>query len=79
MTLTVIAQSFRKITVAACAFAVLTMASQPAAAQTGAVAPERIEFSVDLAEDMNLYVEPRVPVGTEPLRGSNGSARVRSW
>jgi hypothetical protein len=32
--------------------------------------PERIEFTIDVAEDMNLYVEPRVPVGAEPLRGS---------
>jgi hypothetical protein len=33
-------------------------------------APERIEFAIDVAEDMAKFVEPRVPVGTEPLRGS---------
>jgi hypothetical protein len=43
---------------------------QPAAAQMNSNTPERIEFAVDVAEDMNLFVEPRVPVGTEPLRGS---------
>jgi hypothetical protein len=32
--------------------------------------PERIEFTIDVAEDMAKFVEPRVPVGTEPLRGS---------
>ena len=32
--------------------------------------PLRIEFTIDVAEDMAKFVEPRVPVGTEPLRGS---------
>jgi hypothetical protein len=32
--------------------------------------PERIQFTIDVAEDMAKFVEPRVPVGTEPLRGS---------
>jgi hypothetical protein len=29
-----------------------------------------MQFTFDVAEDMALFVEPRVPVGTEPLRGS---------
>jgi hypothetical protein len=48
-----------------------TLVAQPAAAQ---MYPERsahsIRFIIDVAEDMNKFVEPRVPVGTEPLRGS---------
>jgi hypothetical protein len=32
--------------------------------------PGTIEFTVDVAEDMTKFAEPRVPVGTEPLRGS---------
>ena len=43
---------------------------QPALAQMNNHSPERIEFSVDVAEDMNLYTEWHVPTGTEPLRGS---------
>ena len=38
--------------------------------QMNSNSPERIEFTIDVAEDMNLFVEPRVPIGTEPLRGS---------
>src|SRR6476646_3802298 len=30
----------------------------------------QIEFSIDVAEDMDLFAEPRVPTGAEPLRGS---------
>jgi hypothetical protein len=33
-------------------------------------AAESIEFSIDVAEDTDLLVEPRVPTGSEPLRGS---------
>jgi hypothetical protein len=48
-----------------------TAAAQPAAAQMyPSNSPERIEITFDVAEDMNKYVEPRVPVGAEPLRGS---------
>jgi hypothetical protein len=71
MRLKFLAQTMRKITVAALVPAALVLALQPAAvAQTVTNSPERIDFTVDVAEDMNLFVEPRVPVGTEPLRGS---------
>lgn len=55
-----------------CLFAAmaLTVTLQPASAQVNGHMPERIEFTIDVAEDMDLYVEPRVPTGTEPLRGS---------
>ncbi len=43
---------------------------QPALAQMNSHSPERIEFTVDVAEDMNLFAESHVPTGTEPLRGS---------
>ena len=52
------------------AAAAVMVTLQPAAAQMNSNTPERIQFTVDVAEDMNLFVEPRVPVGTEPLRGS---------
>jgi hypothetical protein len=57
-------------TAAAIAAAALMATLQTAAAQMTTNTPERIEFTVDVAEDMNLFAEPRVPVGTEPLRGS---------
>ena len=51
--------------------AVLVLTAQNAAnGQMNNNSPERIEFTIDVAEDMNLFVEPRVPTGTEPLRGS---------
>ena len=50
--------------------AALTATLQPAAAQMNNNSPERIEFTIDVAEDMKLFVEPRVPTGSEPLRGS---------
>ncbi|MFN0104825.1 MAG: hypothetical protein ACKV2U_22425 [Bryobacteraceae bacterium] len=70
MKLASIAQSMKKTALAAVAAATLMVALQPASAQMFNNSPERIEFTVDVAEDMNLFVEPRVPVGTEPLRGS---------
>ena len=70
MTLTSILQRFRNTATAAFGAAALLTFVQPVAAQMNANAPERIQFTVDVAEDMNLFVEPRVPVGTEPLRGS---------
>jgi hypothetical protein len=53
--------------------AVLLTAGHSAVAQMtpdGNSMPLRIEFTIDVAEDMAKFVEPRVPVGTEPLRGS---------
>jgi hypothetical protein len=70
MRLNVFAQVIRKMTVAALAPAALMLAMHPAAVAQINNSPERIEFTIDVAEDMNLFVEPRVPVGTEPLRGS---------
>jgi hypothetical protein len=55
------------------AAALFTAAAQPVAAQMypgSSERPERIEFTIDVAEDMAKFVEPRVPTGTEPLRGS---------
>ena len=66
-----LAQHTRRMTLAAVASAAFMILLQPAAvAQMTSNSPERIEFTFDVAEDMNLFVEPRVPVGTEPLRGS---------
>lgn len=44
--------------------------ANPARAQMYANGQERIQFSFDVAEDMGLFVEPRVPMNAEPLRGS---------
>jgi hypothetical protein len=64
-------QKLRHFAAAAVAIAALTVTTAPpATAQIGTSSRERIEFTVDVAEDMNLFVEPRVPTGTEPLRGS---------
>jgi len=69
MKLASIAQSLRKASLFTAAALIATI--QPASAQvTSAGTPERIQFTIDVAEDMNLFVEPRIPVGTEPLRGS---------
>jgi hypothetical protein len=59
-------------TLALPAFGVLVLALtvQPGMAQVPGYSPERLIFSIDVAEDMNLFIEPRVPIGTEPLRGS---------
>jgi hypothetical protein len=70
MKLASIAQSLKRNTVAGLATVALMLVLQPASAQINGNTPERIQFTVDVAEDMNLFVEPRVPVGTEPLRGS---------
>jgi hypothetical protein len=71
MTLKSFSRSFRKLTLSALASAVLTITPQNAAnAQMNSTSPEHIEITIDVAEDMNLFVEPRVPTGTEPLRGS---------
>jgi hypothetical protein len=63
-------QTLKKNAAVFVAAAALTVTLQPATAQMSGNAPERIQFTIDVAEDMNLFVEPRVPVGTEPLRGS---------
>jgi len=64
------AQSIKMAGAAAIAAVALMVAPQVAPAQMFGNSPERIEFTVDVAEDMNLFAEPRVPIGTEPLRGS---------
>jgi hypothetical protein len=66
MTLT----NIRKSILALLSVAALSASLQLAAAQMSTNSPERIEFMVDVAEDMDLFREPRVPIGTEPLRGS---------
>lgn len=64
-------QRFRRTVFGMLVATILAGVSQPAAAQMyTAGSPERIEFSFDAAEDMAKFVEPRVPTGTEPLRGS---------
>jgi hypothetical protein len=63
-------ESIRTSTLALLSVVALTAAVEPAAAQMYMNSPERIEFTVDVAEDMDLYREPRVPIGAEPLRGS---------
>jgi hypothetical protein len=70
MKLASISQRLRTTAAAFLAVAALTITARPAAAQMNNNTPERIEFTVDVAEDMSLFAEPRVPVGTEPLRGS---------
>ncbi len=66
----------RRIVLGVIAAALFTAAVPPSEAQVypGHIfpghAPEKIEFTIDVAEDMDKFVEPRVPVGTEPLRGS---------
>jgi hypothetical protein len=62
----------RRTVLALLAGAFVTVTAQPAAAQMypNGLSPERIEFTIDVAEDMAKFVEPRVPVNTEPLRGS---------
>jgi hypothetical protein len=71
MTHNVLTLSIRKTTLAVLASAALAAAlPQAAMAQMDSAAPERIEFTIDVAEDMDLFVEPRVPTGTEPVRGS---------
>ena len=65
-----LAQSFQKTALALFTTAAFTLTIQPLSAQMNGNSPERIEFTIDVAEDMNLFVEPRVPVATEPLRGS---------
>jgi len=69
MKLTSIAQRLSKASLVTAAALIVTMQSAPAQVTTTGT-PERIQFSIDVAEDMNLFVEPRVPVGTEPLRGA---------
>ena len=63
-------KNIRKSALALLSVVALSATLQPAAAQMNGNSPERIEFTVDVAEDMDLFAEPRVPVGTEPLRGS---------
>ena len=62
------AQTIRNRAAVVLAAAAYLITLQPATAQMNS--PERIQFTIDVAEDMNLFVEPRVPAGTEPLRGS---------
>jgi hypothetical protein len=70
MTLNLLTQSIRKMRWTALALTVFAATLQPTRAQMNDNSPELIEFSVDVAEDMELFTEPRVPVGTKPLRGS---------
>jgi len=70
MTLNLLTQSILKVTLTTLSLTVLTPTLQPAMAQMNRNSPERVEFTVDVAEDMDLFTEPRVPIGTEPLRGS---------
>jgi len=46
--------------------------AMPVAAQTGIdnFNQEKIEFTIDVAEDMDKYVEHRTAAGEEPVRGS---------
>lgn len=62
--------TIRKSILTLLSIAALGASLSPAAAQMSRNSPERIEFMVDVAEDMDLFNEPRVPAGTEPLRGS---------
>lgn len=61
----------RRMTIATLALAALATA-MPSAAQIGidSYNQEKIEFTIDVAEDMNKYVEHRTPAGVEPVRGS---------
>jgi hypothetical protein len=68
MKLASVTQSLGKASLVIAAALIVTV--QLAPAQVTATLGERIQFTIDVAEDMNLFVEPRVPVGTEPLRGS---------
>lgn len=57
---------------AALILTILGAGQTPAAAQIGIAnfSQERIEFTIDVAEDMNKFVEHRTAVGAEPIRGS---------
>lgn len=61
----------RRLTLTALFAAALAIA-MPAAAQIGidSYNQEKIEFTIDVAEDMNKYVEHRTAAGVEPVRGS---------
>lgn len=61
----------RRTIIAALALATLSTA-MPAAAQLGVnhFNQERIEFTIDVAEDMNKFVEHRTAAGVDPARGS---------
>ncbi|MGH9630864.1 MAG: hypothetical protein ACRD7E_21340 [Bryobacteraceae bacterium] len=51
------------------AFLVATVQSAPAQMYPNGL-PAEMEFTIDLAEDMAKFTEPRVAPGTEPVRGS---------
>ena len=59
-----------KLNLIAIASAAVALILAPAASAQRNNSPERVEFTVDVAEDMNLFVEHRTAVGVEPLRGS---------
>ena len=64
--------SLRRAVLGIFAATLFTAAAQPTEPPMyfNGITPAIIEFSIDVAEDMAKFVEPRVPVGTEPLRGS---------
>lgn len=66
-------RSFSRRQLAAALVCVGLAIGGPATAQYGfgAASPERIEFTIDVAEDMNKYTEHRTNPGEEPLRGSS--------
>src|SRR5262245_54320098 len=61
-----------KAVVAAAVLAAFAGCLEPAAAQIGSNhwSREKIEFTIDVAEDMLKFVEHRVQPGEQPLRGS---------
>jgi hypothetical protein len=62
----------RTMALAGTTLAVLLGSTVPAAAQMGIESfnRERIEFTIDVSEDMNKFVEHRTAAGVEPVRGS---------
>jgi hypothetical protein len=61
----------RRMSIATVLVALASIAS-PALAQIGInhYNQEKIEFTIDVSEDMNKFVEHRTAVGVEPVRGS---------
>jgi hypothetical protein len=60
----------RNFLTAALAIAGVVNTAPTATAQMNNFSQEKIEFTIDVAEDMAKFIEPRVPLNTEPLRGS---------
>ncbi|HYO81819.1 MAG TPA: hypothetical protein VES20_10480, partial [Bryobacteraceae bacterium] len=70
MRLASVTRLFSNTAPAVFAAAVLFLAVKPSNAQMNDFSRERIEFTVDVAEDMNLFVVPGLPVGGDPGRGA---------